>query len=346
MSMSIPVETDPTLLRAALERKVRSRMACAAELVVPALPAMVPLYAETLAGVFAALGRSLSPDERARLDTALALKAEAAFAASPTAKLRIEWRTDPAPAVSLGWTLAPVVKTLAEEYRDWERAAAPPLFGKYPDAKVMEVARALGAPADVPCLDVGAGPGRNALALAEAGFPVTAVEVVPELLAALARQATARGTPVTTIEGDALTVALPAHAFRFAFLCEVVTHFRGAHQIAAMLRNLVPAIAPGGRLLFSAFLAQGGYVPDPPARNVSELTWGTLFTAEEIAAAARDTPFVLLSDESVYEFESARVPADGFPPTRWFADWSQGRDVFRLDGRPPMELRWLLFERR
>lgn len=344
-TMADAIETDPLVLRAAIERKVRSRMACSAELVVPALPAMVDLYAKTLADVFSALGRPLAADERTHLEQTLALKAAAAFAASPTSKLRIEWRTDPAPAVSLGWSIVSIVKTMAEEYRDWERTKPPPLFGKYPDAKVMEVARSLGAPQGVSCLDVGAGTGRNALALAEAGFAVTAVEVVPELLAALARDGEAKGVTVSTVRGDALSVNLPPSAYHFAFVCEVVPHFRHAHELATMLRNLAPAIVPGGRLLFSSFVAQGDYVPDQAARNVSELTWATLFTRDEIADAVRGTPFLLISDESVHDYEAARVPSDGFPPTSWYADWSQGRDVFRVEGKPPMDLRWLLFER-
>ena len=80
-------------------------------------------------------------------------------------------------------------------------------------------------------------------------------------------------------------------------------------------------------------------------RNVSEFAWASVFTKQQILDAAKGTPFRLVREESVHDYEKARLPADGFPPTSWFVDWSLGRDVFPIEGLPPLSLRWLLFER-
>jgi SAM-dependent methyltransferase len=58
-----------------------------------------------------------------------------------------------------------------------------------------------------PVLDVGAGTGRVTLALASAGFAVTAVDIDEELLQAL--RSRAGGLDVRTVTADARTLALP-----------------------------------------------------------------------------------------------------------------------------------------
>lgn len=344
--MAKKVETRGSLLREAMKRKVLSRISQSASMTFPAIPAMIDLYEETLSSSFSAVGRGLSKDERKHLRDVLSDKLVEAFRKSPHSKVHVTWQTDAPPAISLSWTVTPMIRTMVEEYREWTETRTPPLFGKYPDAKVMQVARSLGDPKDVACLDVGAGTGRNAIPLAKEGFPSAAVEVSPELLAVLQVDAKAQGTHVEVIQGDALSVPLAKEAYKFAFLCEVVTHFREVHEVATLFQHLSGAIAPGGRLLFSAFVATEGYTPDRQARDVSEFAWSSVFTKREILDAAAGSAFTLVSDESVHDFEKEHLPKDGFPPTSWFVDWTQGRDVFPIEGKPPIDLRWLLFERR
>ncbi len=346
LPMAKRVETRGSVLRDAMRRKIVSRTTQSARMTFPAVPAMVDLYEETLAQSFAAVGRGLSKDERSHLRAVLVEKLDEAFRKSPHSKLLVTWETDPAPAASLSWTVTPVIRTMVEEYREWTETRTPPLFGKYPDAKVMEVARSLGVPSRVRCLDLGAGTGRNAIPLAEEGFPTTAVELSEELAAILALEAKQRGVTLEVIRGDALSVTLPPGAFRLAFLCEVVTHFREVHEVATLLHHLAKAVTVGGKLLFSAFVAIDGYTPDKQARDMSEYAWSSLFTRRDLASAAEGSGFVLVSDESVHDFEKVHLPADGFPPTSWFVDWTEGRDVFPIEGKPPIDLRWLLFERR
>src|SRR6476659_2512673 len=71
--------------------------------------------------------------------------------------------------------------------------------------------RELAANATEGVLDVGAGTGRVALRLAEAGHAVTALDLDPELLETLRERAAQAGVEVATITADAadFTVARP-----------------------------------------------------------------------------------------------------------------------------------------
>ena len=57
-------------------------------------------------------------------------------------------------------------------------------------------------------LDLGTGPGTQAIAMAERGFAVTATDVSPAALAYAARKAKARGVTVTFVEDDVLATRL------------------------------------------------------------------------------------------------------------------------------------------
>ncbi|NEP43626.1 MAG: class I SAM-dependent methyltransferase, partial [Okeania sp. SIO2H7] len=72
-----------------------------------------------------------------------------------------------------------------------------------------------------------------------------------------------------------------------------------------------------------------------------------LFLEGELAAAMEELPLTIISNESALEYERQHLPAEAWPPTSWFQSWATGRDVFPIaDGRPPMELRWILCQRR
>jgi len=104
-----------------------------------------------------------------------------------------------------------------------------------------------------PVLEIGAGAGRVALALARSGHAVTALERDPALLGAL--RARAAGAPVHTLCADARSFALPAQAFA---LCDVpmqtVQLQCGAAGRGALLKCARAHLRVGG-LLACAILA-------------------------------------------------------------------------------------------
>jgi SAM-dependent methyltransferase len=94
-------------------------------------------------------------------------------------------------------------------------------------------------------LDVGAGTGRVALALARAGHKVTALDLDPVLLEELARRARAAGVEIETLIADAAAFALPRPVSlvlvpmqTIQLLPERGGFFAGAQR----------ALVPGGRL--------------------------------------------------------------------------------------------------
>jgi SAM-dependent methyltransferase len=103
----------------------------------------------------------------------------------------------------------------------------------------------LAAAARGPVLDVGAGTGRVALDLARAGHAVTALDVEPELLAALAARARAEGLAVETVVGDARALALGR---RFALIVVPMQTIQLLPERAGFLAGARAHLEPGGRL--------------------------------------------------------------------------------------------------
>lgn len=207
--------------------------------------------------------------------------------------------------------------------------------------------RTLGVPAETAVLDVGAGTGRNALALAREGFRVDAVELTQVLSDVLKQTAEKEGCSLNVHVGSILddSVSLPDDAYKLMFLSEVVSDFRSKAQLRKVFEVAAKCLRKDGLLLFNAFLAMDGYKPDELAREICQTMWCTLFTRNEAneAAAGLLRP---VSDESVLEYERERHAADKWPPTGWYEGWVSGQDAFDLTpSKSPIEMRWLVFQK-
>jgi SAM-dependent methyltransferase len=115
-------------------------------------------------------------------------------------------------------------------------------------------------------LDVGAGTGRVALALAAAGLEVTALDREPVLLDALAARAREAGLAVTTVAGDATALDLGR---RFGMIVVPMQTIQllpeRAGFLAAARRHLVPGglLAMAVAIELEAFDGRGGLLPTP-----------------------------------------------------------------------------------
>jgi SAM-dependent methyltransferase len=133
--------------------------------------------------------------------------------------------------------------------------------------------RRLALEADGPVLDLGAGTGRVALYLAEAGHAVTALDANPVLLDELARRAEARGLAVDCVLADVRSLAgIGSFALIIAPM-QFLQILGGASARARMLAGVIGCLPPGGR--FAAAIANvdeavAAESAEPPVPDVGE----------------------------------------------------------------------------
>ncbi len=338
--------SDPAVLENALLLKVKRLTSAQGRLVLPCVPALVDHYIDQFDRLLVALGQNFSPSDMQALRQLVDQKMTAGYNASPHARLVFQYEPpDPMQGLTNGLklTVTTEVLTIENKYQRWLNTRKGPLFGSHPDAKLMDVAKQLGDPAQTPILDVGAGVGRNTLPLARLGHPVDAVELTPEFADIIATEAKAESLPVRVVQSNILNPALrlPHHYYKFGVIAEVISHFRNNQDVRTLLSLMCNAIQSGGILLFSTFVADQGYEPDEKVRQMSQVQWSYLITRPELNTLIQGLPLEILSDESVYEYERTHLPPQAWPPTAWFEHWCLGRDIFPIP-HPPLSLRWIL----
>jgi 2-polyprenyl-3-methyl-5-hydroxy-6-metoxy-1,4-benzoquinol methylase len=338
-------ELNPITLRAAMTRRVQRRTACSGRISVPAVPGMLEHYVAMCAGLFKAVGREFSEQELDHARKILSEKLTEAFETSHRSSIIITYEA--AIGALLNYKIAASVTTVEDEYAHWLTNRKPPLFGAHPDRRLVALTAELGEPASSPVLDVGAGTGRNALALARMGFPVDAVEMTGALAQILEDDAAKQGLPVRVIRRSLFEAAQELdRAYRLVLLSEVVSDFRHTAQLRKMFELAASALAPGGYLLFNAFLAADGYTPERVVRDFAQLSYAVIFTRAEVAAAVEGLPLEKIGEDSVHQYEKEHTPEGEWPPTGWYEDWVSGRDVFDLErGRCPADMRWLIYRK-
>jgi SAM-dependent methyltransferase len=332
-------------LRASLLRALDKRLAFKGDVLLPCMPVMAEDFAARLMTVWATLGRTVSNDEREQLRSGLRAALTHGYDVSPHGAILVSWEASPGGPVT--YTAELEEQSLQERYDEWAQSRSGPLFGASPDAKVIRVASMLSDGA--PVLDVGAGTGRNALALAERGHPTDAVELVSAFCETMRASAARSALPLRVFEADILSgdLRLERARYQLVFASEVLTHFGSAEEARALFIKLADALAPGGLLLFNAFVGRTGYEPDRLARESGHTWFSSLFSRGDLSFLVDELPFEFVSNESTLEFEKAAAEPSAWPPTTWFESWSQGGNVFDLPlGKAPIDLRWLVYRRK
>jgi SAM-dependent methyltransferase len=345
--MPTKVQTRRELaLRPALLRVADRMTALSGTIEFPALPGLLEHITQRLVDLFAGFARPLVPTDVARLRDLVARGLDQASREAPTARIAIHI------AAKEGYDLDFEIEirhvTMKDRYETLEAEREGPLFGRAPDAMVLNAAAKLGAPGDVRVLDIGAGTGRNALPLARLGHPVTAIEPTPSFAEQLQKAAGDEQLPVAVVAQDFLS---PEHVVergqhRLVVISEVLTHFGRLESLRTALSRIADALAPGGVVVANVFVADHAYKPEPLARQIAEIVWSCFYTEAELDFITAELPFERLADEPVLDYEKAR--AKSWPPTVWFEDWANGRNVFETGPGvfPPIELRWLVYRRR
>ncbi|WP_030265704.1 class I SAM-dependent methyltransferase [Streptomyces violens] len=177
-----------------------------------------------------------------------------------------------------------------------DRTREVPFFVAKPDESLVSyLERGLIAPGRA--LDLGCGPGRNALHLASLGFEVDAVDLSPAAIAWAedrAREAgfgsgsgAETGAKVTFHCGDAFTLADGALAGPYDLIYDSgCFHHLPPHRRISYLALLDRALAPGGHFGLTCFAAggMGSEAPDEDfyRRSESGLHGGIAYTAESL----------------------------------------------------------------
>ena len=337
--------SDSATLREAMARRLYRRSVVTGQIRLPAVPEMIDEYISMCDTVFAGVGVEFSDEQLAHLETVLEGQLAEAYAASPRSEIVISY--DSPVGTVLNYTVKAEWQTIENTYEHWVASRKPPLFGTEPDARVWALAGEAADHRTHRVLDIGAGTGRNALALARRGHPVDAVEMTPKFADIIRGEAERELLDVRVIQRDVFAPMNDLRSdYRLIVLSEVVSDFRTTQQLRGVFDLADRCLAPGGRLVFNAFLARHGYIPDDAARELGQQVYTTIFTQDELASAAALPPLELVADDSVYEYEKTHLPEGGWPPTSWYAGWVSGLDVFDVQREAsPIEMRWLVYQK-
>ena len=329
-----------------MARRLKRQAAVNGTIVIAAAPGMLDEYVTLCDDTFKAAGVYFDNDELERLRGILAEQLAKAFQSTSRSEIVVSYESKWGFS-TLDYTVSPRWVTIEAAYDNWVATRQPPLFGKEPDARVWRLAAEASDPGGFPVLDIGAGTGRNSLALARRGHPVDAVEMSPRFAEIIRTAAQQDHLNVRVIErnisaaGDELR-----NDYQLIILSEVVSDFRGLDQVREVFEMAARSLATGGQLVFNVFLEKDGYVPDAAARELGQQLYTSIFTKAELAEVSANLPLHLVADDSVYDYEQANLPAGSWPQTSWYAGWVSGQDVFDLRRESsPIEMRWLVYRK-
>ncbi|MER7502159.1 class I SAM-dependent methyltransferase [Nonomuraea pusilla] len=162
-----------------------------------------------------------------------------------------------------------------------DRSKPVPFFADKPDENLASyVERGLIRPGRV--LDLGCGPGRNAVYLASRGFEVDAVDLAPAAVAWGEQRAAEAGVEVRFVVGDAFTAELPGpYDLVYDSGC---LHHLPPHRRVTYRALLDRVLAPGGHLGLTCFAAgeMGSELPDEAFYRDGRLHGGLAYSPDAL----------------------------------------------------------------
>ncbi|MFI1047706.1 class I SAM-dependent methyltransferase [Streptomyces griseoruber] len=171
-----------------------------------------------------------------------------------------------------------------------DRSRPVPFFAAKPDENLVSyLDRGLITPGRA--LDLGCGPGRNALHLAARGFEVDAVDLSPTAVAWAEERARAAGAEIRFHCGDAFVPGAAVLDGPYDLVHDSgCFHHLPPHRRVSYLALLDRVLAPGGHLSLTCFAAgrMGSELPDEAFYHRSRLEGGLAYTPESLRGIFRD----------------------------------------------------------
>lgn len=171
-----------------------------------------------------------------------------------------------------------------------DRSKPVPFFVPKPDENLVAyLDRGLIVPGRA--LDLGCGPGRNALYLASLGFEVDAVDLSPAAIAWGEERAREAGVAVRFHRGNAFDLAATALSGPYDLIYDSgCFHHLPPHRRISYLALLERSLAPGGHLALTCFAAgaMGSEIPDEEFYREAGLQGGLAYTPESLRAIFGD----------------------------------------------------------
>lgn len=167
-----------------------------------------------------------------------------------------------------------------------DRSRPVPFFVAKPDENLASyVDRGLLTPGRA--LDLGCGPGRNALYLASLGFQVDAVDLSPAAVAWARERAREAGADIRFHRGDAFELPAAELGGPYDLIHDSgCFHHLPPHRRVSYLSLVDRALAPGGHLALTSFAAgeggSGSELPDADFYRASGLQGGLAYTPESL----------------------------------------------------------------
>jgi SAM-dependent methyltransferase len=179
----------------------------------------------------------------------------------------------------------------------------------------LELWHDLSSEAAGPVLDVGAGTGRVALALAAQGVDVVACDIERELLAALRRRARARSLIVETVTADARSLGrLAGREFAAVIVpMQTLQLLSDADERAAFYAGARAALRDGGLLAAALADALDGYVESedvvPPLPDMREVD-GVVYSSRPVAVREETDGVVIVRTREVVKRDGSHSSQD------------------------------------
>jgi SAM-dependent methyltransferase len=337
---------DQAALRKAIVRRLFRRMNGSGTLIFPALPGFAETYVEMGKALFHAFGRTVSTEQSSALLKQFETVLGAAFASSQRSNVVFTYEAPSGKDIKYTITADPV--PLAEAYEQWHETLHEAIFGEYPDARLLTLLEECQIDPSGPVLDLGAGLGRNAFALARRGHPVDAVELSPRFANVISRETLRLQLPIRVFERDLFSgFAGLRDDYCLVVASGLVGDFRDLAQLYGLFELVWSVLKPEGLFLLNLHFVQEHYECDEIDKQWAQHCCAMFYNSFEVVAAVESGAFDIIAADDVYLFERTHVPEEFWPVTPAFVEWATGCHLYAVDEKQsPVALKWLVLKKK